>query len=150
MQDDILSEFDQRYGILYKEMELVLTQANQTAELRLAPHSIQDGRLSFFSYIAFDNNDMGFLAVHFFGRSFDVNVSILSCKNVNVQFYLELEITAEIALKARILLQLAEIVHYRKKMLSQGRDLSVDEAAGEWIAKYAAGFAAEFDKHINV
>ena len=149
MHDDLLSEFDQRYGVLYKEMELVLTQANQTAELRLAPHSIKDGHLGFMADIAFETRETAFLAVHFFGRSFDVDVLILRCENDGNQFYLQLQITAEIALKARILLQLAEIVHYRKKMLHQGRDLTVDEAAAEWIARYAEGFAAEFDKHIN-
>lgn len=145
-----LSEFDQRYGVLYKEMELIMTQANCSAELHLAPESISDGRLRFISNVAFDIASPGYIAVQFFGRSFDVVVNIISCEKSSDGFKLELEITEEIALKARILLQLAEIVHYRQVLLNKGRSLTIDEAAAEWIEQYAAGFAAEFEKHIAI
>lgn len=152
-----LTDFDHRYGVLYKEMSLVLIQADQRAELSLSPDSILDGRLRFLADIAFNISKPACLAVQFFGRGFDVDVSLLSIVEVGVvgepgetgAFKLELKITPEIALKARILLQLAEIVHYRKRMADKGEKLTVDEAAAKWIALYAAGFAEEFDKHIN-
>ena len=146
---ELLNDFEQRYGDLYKEMELVLTQTGKSAELHLSADSISDGRLRFISAANFTVADDAYLAVQFFGRSFDVEVSLLSCEPKADLYKLELKITAEIALKARILLQLAEIVHYRKLQQKQGRELTVDEAASEWIGQFAAGFAEEFDKHIN-
>ena len=147
---DTLTEFDQRYGVLYKEMEIVLTQNGKCAELKLAPDSIRNGRLCFLSDVEFETTESALLAVQFFGRGVDIDVCLLSSATQEGLFKLELKITAEIALKARILLQLAEIVHYRKELNEQGAAFSVDEAAAQWISKYAAGFAAEFDKHINV
>lgn len=147
---DTFTDFDQRYGTLYREMELVLVQSELSVELALSNDSIRDGRLRFLSDSRFDIQKPACLVVQFFGRGFDVDVILLSCEKFAKQFKLELRITAEIALKARIVLQLAEIVHYRQEVLEQGRSLTVDEAAAEWIAKYAEGFAREFDKHINL
>lgn len=143
------SDFDQRYGALYKEMALVLSQSDRAAELKLAPESIAEGCLKFVADTGFDLDQPASLAVSFFGRSYDVDVELLNCYAIRKGFKLEIKITAEIALKARILLQLAQIVNYRKEAMRQGRHLDVDEAATEWIAKNAANFAHEFDKHIS-
>lgn len=147
--DDSDSNFDQRYGALYKEMELILTQSDQEAELKLAPESIAQGCLKFISHAGFDVHQPACLKVNFFKRNYQVNVQLLNCYAVKSGFNLELKITAEIALKARILLQLAQIVTYRKEMIQQGRRMDIDEAATEWVAKNAADFALQFDKHIS-
>lgn len=153
MQDSF-SDFDQRYGVLYKEMELVLIQSEQRSELSLAPNSIQKGCVRFLSDISFDISQPACLEVQFFGRGFEVEVTILSVvklpfDNQKAGYELELLITPEIALKARILLQLAEIVHYRNCLNEKGQTVTIDEAAAQWIEQYAAGFAEEFDRHIN-
>lgn len=44
--------------------------------------------------------------------------------------------------KTRMVEQVCHIEHYRKKVLAtEGRDLSAEAAAQEWIGKYAADFA---------
>lgn len=44
------------------------------------------------------------------------------------------------AFSARMVEQVCHIGSYRRRELSQGRDLSEEEAAVEWISKYGASF----------
>lgn len=44
------------------------------------------------------------------------------------------------AFKARMTAQVREIRKYKKSLEQQGRRLSIDEAAMEWITRFAADF----------
>lgn len=45
------------------------------------------------------------------------------------------------AFRSRMIEQLCQIEHYKNEVaLTEGRELSPEEAAGEWIKKYAANF----------
>jgi hypothetical protein len=44
------------------------------------------------------------------------------------------------AFKVRMVEQVCQIENYRNKLKKQGRDLSIEEAATEWINRYAAVF----------
>jgi len=46
------------------------------------------------------------------------------------------------AFRVRMVEQICQIEKYRKQLLDQGRRVTFQTAAGEWIKKYAAGFGA--------
>ena len=49
------------------------------------------------------------------------------------------------AFKVRMVEQVCQIETYRNKLKKQGRDLSIEEAATEWINRYAAFFPDNVD-----
>lgn len=53
------------------------------------------------------------------------------------------------AFKAKIYSQICRIEEYKQKALHEGRNLTFNEAAREWIRRYAAEFAAEYTSKQN-
>lgn len=54
----------------------------------------------------------------------------------------------EEAFKSRMVSQICQIEHYKKQVQeNEGRDLDGEQAAKEWISKFAAGFSSDMDEH---
>ena len=70
--------------------------------------------------------------------------TVVWCEKSNSGYEIGLEFERKKeAFRLRMIEQICHIEHYRKEVKSaEGRELSTQEAAGEWIAKYASDFPA--------
>ena len=85
------------------------------------------------------------IALSFMGQSFSIEAVVVECVQQEEGFRLTLSLQNAESQKTRMLLQLSEIQRYRKSESSKGRALTIDEAASEWIEKFAAQFAEGFE-----
>lgn len=83
------------------------------------------------------------IAIGFVQPPFHAQARVAWCRPHQLSGY-ELGVTfldAEDAFRARMVEQLCHIEDYRRSVMrTEGRELDVEEAAVEWIEKYAAGF----------
>ena len=70
--------------------------------------------------------------------------NVVWCEKCGAGFEIGIEFEkSRDAFRLRMIEQVCHIEHYRKEVLRcEGRELSAQEAAGEWIAKYAGDFPA--------
>lgn len=73
---------------------------------------------------------------------FETRGRVVWCKGRNAHFDVGIQfITTEDAFATRMVEQICHIEHYRKEIRkTDGRKLDADEAAREWVSKYAADF----------
>jgi len=76
---------------------------------------------------------------------FETRGEVVWCRQANGAFEVGIRLTdAGQAFRARMVEQICQIEHYRKEVFaSEGRQLTGQEAALEWITKYAADFPRE-------
>lgn len=101
------------------------------------------GGLAFKSCTAYPPNSFICLRIVLAGQTFELKARVNWCRTRHPCF----EIGAEFldqndAFEARMVEQMCRIEQYRSEQLTQGRELSSDEAAQEWISRYAAQFPA--------
>jgi len=74
--------------------------------------------------------------------AFESSARVIWCRRGNGACELGLEfLDADDAYRARMVQQVCHIESYRQHLLdSEGRRLNADEAAAEWIGRFAAGF----------
>lgn len=135
----------QELGGLCKQISLNLHQDNSTAAVQLMGDILPDDSLVLSSALAFEVGKPARLAVCFLEQSFQVKGAVESCTRIGSSFLLNFRLHQQDKLQTRMLLQLSEIEQYRHYQLSQGRVVSIDEAASEWVKRYAEDFAVEFD-----
>ena len=128
-----------------KQIALHLKQATSNSEVQLMGDILQDDGLILSSPDAFVVAQPACLIVCFLEQSFIVSGIVESCSKIGGLFLLNFKMHQQDKLQTRMLLQLSEIEQYRHSLLEQGRELSLDQAAAEWVGKYAESFASEFD-----
>lgn len=132
-------------GNLCKHISLNLHQGSIEAEVQLMGDILADDCLVFSSSAEFFRNTPALLAVCFLQQSFQVKGEVESCTRIGSAYLINFRLHHQDKLQTRMLLQLSEIEQYRHYLLACGRDVSIDQAACEWVTRYAEDFAAEFD-----
>lgn len=128
-----------------RQISLRLLQDGHEVEVHLVGDVLADDCLLLSSADAFACAQPAQLAVCFQQQSFQVAGEIRQCQPSGPEYVIHLFLHQPDKLQTRMLLQLAEIEQYRHYLQSQGREVSIDEAAEEWVRRYAEDFAAEFD-----
>jgi len=105
-------------------------------------HDISEGGLSFKSKAALKKGSLIMIEIPITKPVFKARGEVAWCRkkgdlyNVGVRF-----LDHETDFRLRMVEQVCHIEHYRKKILEgEGRKLSGEEAAAEWIKKYAERF----------
>lgn len=105
-------------------------------------YSVGSGGLAFRSPWAFAAGELVHIRIAYMSPAFDSDARVVWCNPAGNEFELGIEfLDSDDAFKARMVEQLCHIENYRHSVKrSEGRDLSTEEAALEWIGKYAAIF----------
>ncbi len=135
----------QELGNLCKQISLNLVQENIHSDVHLMGDILPDDTLVLSADCRFDDHKPARLAVNFLEQSFEVSGVVEHCDKIGSTFLLTFKLHHHNHLQTRMLLQLSEIEQYRHFLLSQGRDITIEDAACEWVARFAEEFAAEFD-----
>jgi hypothetical protein len=106
-------------------------------------HNISLGGLAFKSAIAWTPGTVISIRVPLIDPNFETFGKVVWCKkqqedtnfDVGVEF-----MQANDAFRARMVEQVCQIEQYKRRLEQQGRKVSIDEAAMEWINRYAADF----------
>ncbi|GEM_PF-4595634 len=131
---------------LCKQVALHLQQGDKEQEVTLTGDCLLQECLLLRSDVEFQTGAKVSLQVEFFGQSFTVQGVLKSTRQrPDEAWTLTFKLKNADDLHTRMLLQLSRMEQYRNDMASEGRLLSIDEAACEWIAQYAEEFAKEFD-----
>lgn len=116
---------------------------DETTSTRRRLRNISQGGLCFFTGEA--NAEVGrriHITIRVQEPAYEVTGRVVWCRNANSHYDVGVEFddsAAEFAM--RMIEQICHIEHYKKRVLEkEGRVLSGDEAAREWIAKYAKDF----------
>jgi Tfp pilus assembly protein PilZ len=73
---------------------------------------------------------------------FETTGQVVWCKNKTTYFDVGVEMTdKEDAFRVRMVEQACQIESYKNRLKQQGRNLTTNEAAMEWISEYAADFS---------
>lgn len=130
-----------------KQVALQLTQLDKQADVALAGDILTRDCLVLQADTPFTPQQQANLFVRFLAQSFYVSGSVESSQadgqgHYMVVFHLNKD---DNHLQTRMLLQLSKVEQYRHEMARAGRPLTMDEAACEWVTRYAEQFADEFD-----
>jgi hypothetical protein len=100
------------------------------------------GGLSFQSMQALDTNQRVRVSVPVLKGDNSLSGTVVWCEASKNGFEIGLEFEgSQEIFRLRMIEQICHIEHYRKEvMLIEGRDLSTNEAAKEWISRYAGDF----------
>ncbi|HSW08958.1 PilZ domain-containing protein [Aquabacterium sp.] len=113
------------------------------AALAFHTHDISQGGLAVHSDLAVDPGVQVEIRIRYVQPAFEARARVAWCRPGDTEGY-ELGVTfldADDAFRARMVEQICHIEDYRKSALRQeGREVSLEDAAAEWIAKYAAEF----------
>lgn len=135
---------------LCKQVNLQLVQSGLASEVGLAGDCVLQECLLLVVSQPFEAEEAAVLQVQFFAQNFDVQGIVNSCQpHSHHEWLVSFRLHDADDLKTRMLLQLSRMEQYRNEMAAQGRELSIDEAACEWIGLYAEQFAKEFDAGHN-
>ncbi len=140
-----MNDQTKKLGELCKQVSLKLTQLDKTYDVELYGDVLSEDCLIIASNVPLQPGLLAELQVNFLEQSFAVMGEIESCDHEDDTYKLHFKLSHQDSLQTRMLLQLSEIELYRHEMANKGRDLSIDQAACEWVDKFAAGFAQEFD-----
>ena len=80
-----------------------------------------------------------------FQPPFEITASVMWCRESNHQFDIGVAfMDADEAVEFRIVEQVCYIEHYKRKAFkTEGRKLTTEEAAREWIARFSSEFTGE-------
>jgi len=100
------------------------------------------GGLAFRSEREFSQSDVVEIRIPFMEPPFEIKARVAWCKPHGSGYELGVEfLNKDDAYMARMVEQMCHIENYQKAVLrSEGRQLSLDEAAQEWISKFAEEF----------
>lgn len=105
-------------------------------------YNLSLGGLALRSPQRFARGDVVELSIEFVQPPFQTKARVAWCRSHDQSFELGVEfLDPEDAFRARMVEQVCHIEHYKREVNTrEGRDLTTDEAAVEWIGKYAANF----------
>ncbi len=134
---------------LITEVKLTLNHGSQSALARLAGEHASRDCIALFVAENFKLGESARLSVDFLEQGFELEGQLVSCELMEDGYFVLLKLRHTESLKARMLLQLSEIEHYRHQMAQLGRELDIESAAIEWVEKYAAVFSESFDAEVD-
>jgi len=104
--------------------------------------NISLGGLSFHSNSCIDEGTPLLIKIPFGTPAFEAHCRVVWCKKLGQFFELGVELLDKNdAYRARMIEQVCHIEHYKREVLTEeGRELSGEQAAAEWIQKYAKDF----------
>lgn len=121
---------------------LEVTLSDQSAHREDQLNNVSVGGLSFHSAARLMPGDRVTIRIPLLGDAVQFDGRVVWCNPLRGAY--EIGVTfldSEQAFRTRMVEQLCHIEHYRSEVLErEGRRLSSEEAAAEWIAKYAEGF----------
>jgi len=100
------------------------------------------GGLAFLSHADLEPGSIVLLRIPFVRPQFSSRAQVVWCSAVDGAFEVGVRfLDVEDAYRGRLVEQICHIEQYRRDVLkSEGRKLTSEEAAAEWIAKYASEF----------
>ncbi len=124
------------------QVPIEVVQALNPAGSMRSLHDISYGGLCFNYLKRLEKADSVQIRIRVGDLAFEVQGEVVWCRKKNKHFEVGVTFTGEDeANHVRMVEQLCQIEEYRRKVLkTEGRVLSSQEAAFEWIKKYAAGF----------
>lgn len=124
------------------DVPIELAPAAGTIDEETRVRDVSIGGLRLNSRIALEQDELIRVRIPFVHPPFETVGKVVWCSpnctdyEIGVQF-----VTEEDAFTARMVEQVCHIEHYRNEVMQhQGRDLTSEEAAVEWIQKYASEF----------
>ena len=104
--------------------------------------NVSFGGLMFQSSIPYVQNKIITVRISSITPRFEASASVSWCRKSGRSYMVGLEFTdKDTEFNIRMVEQVCHIMHYRKKVLeTEGRALDKDEAAKEWIERYASKF----------
>ncbi len=112
--------------------------------------NISLGGLAFHSRQPFAVNEIVVVRIPLIDESFQATGQVAWCIPRHPGYEVGMKLLEQNeAFQARMIEQLCYIEQYRRDALQQGRELSPEEAAREWIAKYASDFPANRQREIS-
>jgi len=112
------------------------------AEEALLAYCVGMGGLAFRGHVRLEPGSLVFLRISCVDPVFESNARVVWCKDAGNDAELGVEfLNADDAFKARMVEQVCYIENYRQQVLNaEKRELSPEDAAFEWVEKYAAMF----------
>ncbi|MBJ7539221.1 PilZ domain-containing protein [Marinomonas transparens] len=99
--------------------------------------------ITYFTSRPFDNGRSVRITLEEIDPNFCVSGRVAWCNKEVDGYQIAIEFpTKEECYSVRMIEQLSQIEHYRRQAKSEGRRLNYNEAAAEWIQKFAANFPA--------
>ena len=110
-------------------------------------HDISQGGLSFTSKIPFNLNDIILLTIRLTNPNFEEKARVIWCHPSAEGFDIGVEfIEPDVGFRMRMVEQVCHIEQFRRAQSRKlNREISPQQAAMEWIAKYAADFPQRKD-----
>jgi len=106
-------------------------------------HDVSFGGLAFFSDTAIEPERIIALRIPVLRPAFEVTEALVAwCKDTGSKYAVGVKFPdAEEAFRVRMIEQICHIESYRRDVAQrEGRQLTTEEAAGEWIGRYASSF----------
>lgn len=105
-------------------------------------HDISKGGLSFASSSPLEINLIIDLTIRITQPHFEESAKVVWCQHSGKEYEIGVKfLNDEAVYRIKMVEQACHIEHYRKNMLAMfGRELSIEEAAMEWISKFAADY----------
>lgn len=119
-----------------------------SAGIRALASNVSVGGLAFDSDHQVNPGDVVALKIATVSPIFEASAQVMWCKPKNTGFELGVAfLDQEDAFRARMVEQICHIEEYKQEVLqAEHRDLTPQQAASEWIEKYAAQFPATDDE----
>ena len=110
-------------------------------------HNVSHGGLSFSASQLYPQGEIVRMRITLVSPAFEAVGKVVWCRGSDGHFIVGVEFLDEVDLfRARMVEQICHIEHYKKTLHeSEGRHLTSQEAALEWISKYADGFPSQED-----
>ncbi len=121
-------------------IEIQPTRVEDVDSVRL--QNISYGGLAFHSDHSYTSGSQIVIRITSVKPAFEAQAKVTWCKRETDGYAIGLEfVNQEDVYKARMVEQVCHIQHYRNVVLKeQGRELAHNEAAKEWVKRYAANF----------
>ena len=110
-------------------------------------HNVSHGGLSFSASQPHTQGEIVRLRIALVSPVFEAIGKVVWCRGTDGRYIVGVEFLDQVDLfRARMVEQICHIEHYKKTLReNEGRHLSSQEAALEWISKYADGFPSPDD-----
>ena len=124
------------------EIPIEISASESTGSQVENTHNISAGGLSFTSEKPHPLHQIVTLSIHITQPWFEEKAEVVWCKKLDVGYEIGIEfLNNDAVYRARMVEQVCHIEQYRKDIKKlNGKELSTQEAALEWISKYAADF----------
>lgn len=124
----------------------ILPAVIDTGDTR-ALHNVSHGGLSFSASQLHTQGEIVRMRIALVSPVFEALGKVVWCHETDGHYIVGVEFLDQVDLfRARMVEQICHIEHYKKTLLeNEGRDLTSQEAALEWIGKYADGFPSPDD-----